>query len=206
MVKSLAVDGQSYQWGNRFRSIGIWQPVRLVATGRACLEVPVVRTEAITTNGEELWGQAMITNVGPTAKGSVLARIVDLQTGQSVWQEESRQTIPAGISYWERSIVLDKPKLWWPNGMGGQPLYRLELSLRIAAQELDSIATRFGVRKLELRRNPAPAGSPRSDGYAWDSHDPLDMEMMRRADESYRFLFVVNGRPLLCQRHLLADF
>ena len=70
----------------------------------------------------------MITNVGPTAKGSVLARIVDLQTGQSVWQEELRQTIPAGISYWERSIVLDKPKLWWPNGMGGQPLYRLGLS------------------------------------------------------------------------------
>ena len=31
VVKSLAVDGQSYQWGNRFRSIGIWQPVRLVA-------------------------------------------------------------------------------------------------------------------------------------------------------------------------------
>ena len=195
VVKSLAVDGQSYQWGNRFRSIGIWQPVRLVATGRACLEVPVVRTDAITANGAELWGQAMITNVGPTAKGSVLARIVDLQTGQSVWQEELRQTIPAGISYWERSIVLDKPKLWWPNGMGGQPLYRLELSLRIADQELDFIANRFGVRKLELRRNPAPAGSPRSDGYAWDSHDLLDMEMMRRADESYRFLFVVNGRP-----------
>ena len=161
----MAVDGQCYQWGNRFRSIGIWQPVRLVATGQAYLEAPLVRTDAITANGAELWAQAMITNVGPTAKGAVLARIVDLQTGQPVWQEESRQTIANGISYWEQPIVLSKPKLWWPNGMGGQPLYRLELSLRIEGQELDAIATRFGVRKLELRRNPAPADSPRSRGY-----------------------------------------
>ena len=155
----------------------------------------MVRTDAITANGAELWAQAMITNSGPTADGAVLARIVDLQTGQPAWQEESRQTITNGTSYWEHPIVLSKPKLWWPNGLGGQPLYRLELSLRIEGQELDAIATRFGVRKLELRRNPAPTDNPRSRGAVWASKDPLDIEMMLRADESYRFLFVVNGRP-----------
>jgi len=201
VIKSLAVDGQTYQWGNRFRSIGIWQPVRLVATGQAYLEAPLVRTDAITASGAELWAQAMITNTGPAVEGTVLARIVDLQTGQPVWQEESQQTITNdksywGVSYWERRIVLSKPKLWWPNGLGGQPLYRLELSLRIEGRELDAIATRFGVRKLELRRNPAPADSPRSYGVVSSmSFDPLDRQLMLRADESYRFLFVVNGRP-----------
>ena len=152
VIKSMAVDGQSYQWGNRFRTIGIWQPVRLVATGPAYIEAPLVRTDAITPNGVELWAQAMITNAGTPTDGVALARIVDLQTGQTVWQEESRQFVHAA-TYWERSIKLSNPKLWWPNGLGRQPLYRLELSLRIGGKESDAISTRFGIRKLELRRS-----------------------------------------------------
>ncbi|MGO8745486.1 MAG: glycoside hydrolase family 2 protein [Thermoguttaceae bacterium] len=195
VIKSMAVDGASYQWGNRFRSIGVWQPVRLVVTGQAYLEAPVVRTEQIADGAARLSAQAMVTNVGSALSGIVEARIVDLTSGRVVWQDRVAQAIPAGISFWERSIRLERPNLWWPNGLGPQSLYRLELSLRVPAHEMDTISTRFGIRTLELRRNPAPPDSPRAESTAWHSDDPLDMDMMRRADESFRFLFVVNGRP-----------
>ncbi len=194
-IKSKAVDGLSYQWGNRYRSIGIWQPVRLVCTGQAFCEAPVVQTDAISPGKARLSASAMITNIGAAFEGTIRARIIDLQSGRTVWQEESKQKTPEGISYWERSIELNDPKLWWPNGMGDHPLYRLEIALASGDGELDAISTRFGIRTIEMRRNPTLPEYPRSVHSVWDSTEPMDNDMMQRADESYRFMFVVNGRP-----------
>ena len=124
-------------------------PVRLVATGQAYLESPVVRTEKIADDTAQLSAQTMITNVGSTLSGFVEAAIVDLTSGRIVWRDRAEQAIPAGISYWERSIRLERPNLWWPNGLGLQSLYRLDLSLHVPAHEMDTISTRFGIRTIE---------------------------------------------------------
>ena len=43
------------------------------------------------------------------------------------------------------------PRLWWPNGLGEQPLYRIEVALCDAAgAELDRIACRIGLRTLAV--------------------------------------------------------
>jgi len=47
VVKPDAQDAESYQWGNRYRSFGLYQPIRIVATGEAYIEAPFVRTDAI---------------------------------------------------------------------------------------------------------------------------------------------------------------
>lgn len=200
VIKSMAVDGTSYQWGNRFRTIGLWRPVRLIATGKAYLEAPVVRTEAVSAeaasaSAAELWAQAMVLNAGLQFEGAVRARILDLAAQRVIWEEEARQLVPSGNSFWERSIRLREPKLWWPNGLGGQPLYRLELALMSSGEELDAIGARFGIRTLELRRNPSPPQSPRSASSHWPGGEPLAGEAMALADESHRFLFAANGRP-----------
>jgi len=198
VIKSIAIDGNSYQWGNRYRTIGLWRSVRLVATPKAYLEAPLVRTEWIRDGKASLWAQAMINNVGAGGDGTVTARIVDLQTGKVVWRQDVSQSVPAGKSYWEQTIQIKKPKLWWPNGVGNgtQPLYRLELSLARDGEEADSISTRFGIRTFEMVRNPSWPKAPRSKTRAWGGPGPLDAAAMENADESYRFLFVVNGLPL----------
>lgn len=79
-------------------------------------------------------------------------------------------------------IVLDieKPRLWWPNGHGEQPLYRLEMkALQAASGEGDSPVTvshlrdvAFGIRRISFERNET-------------------------ADESARpYTLVVNGRRI----------
>ncbi|MHB1000295.1 MAG: glycoside hydrolase family 2 protein [Armatimonadota bacterium] len=196
-MKPLCLTGWTI-WGNRCATLGLWQSVRLVSTGSACLEAPYVRTDSITRNSAKLWAQARVINNNSDTKGVVRARIVDLTTNTVVWHEEKPRSIPAGVSYWEREIELPSPKLWWPNGMGSQPLYRLELDLLIGEDRCDSIGTKFGVRTIELKRNPASDDSPRGASCTWDTDytkEPLVYEAMRDSDESQRFLFVVNGRP-----------
>ena len=185
VVKPDAQDAESYQWGNRYRTFGLYQPVRIVATGQAYMEAPFVRTDSIGPESAALWAQAMLTNTGTaTFEGTIDARIVELANKQVVWQSKSSQKVPPGNSFWEREIELSKPKLWWPNGLGEQPLYRLELKLLQENTQLDFIASRFGVRTLQLKRNPSYADAPRAV--------PADKTL---EDEAYMYLWVANGRP-----------
>lgn len=52
------------------------------------------------------------------------------------------------------TILIPNPKLWWCNGMGEQPLYRITAELRTAAGEtLDTRNCRVGLRTVELNRD-----------------------------------------------------
>lgn len=71
---------------------------------------------------------------------------------------------------WEWTPKIEKPQIWWPNGMGAQPLYTLTIILRDPeGKELDRIEKRIGLRTLELCREPDEYGTA--------------------------FRFIVNGRP-----------
>ena len=53
----------------------------------------------------------------------------------------------------ESMIRIPNPKLWWCNGMGEQPLYRITAQLQTAAGEcLDTRDCRVGLRTVELNR------------------------------------------------------
>ena len=69
VVKPDAQDAESYQWGNRYRTMGLEQPIRIVVTGQAYLEAPFVRTDAIASDSATLWAQAMVTNTGQPFDG-----------------------------------------------------------------------------------------------------------------------------------------
>lgn len=184
VVKPDAQDAESYQWGNRYRTMGLYQPIRIIATGQAYMEAPLVRTDVITLNTATLWGQAMLTNAGAVFDAIIETQIVEHTTGKVAWEGKSRQKVPNGNSFWEREIELSNPRLWWPNGMGDQPLYRLELKLIKDGEQIDFITSRFGVRTLQLKRNPLDPDTPRVT--------PADKTL---EDEAYKYLWVVNGRP-----------
>lgn len=47
-------------------------------------------------------------------------------------------------------MSIDKPFLWWPNGMGEQPLYQISVQLVGGELLLDSIVKNIGLRTLKL--------------------------------------------------------
>jgi beta-mannosidase len=71
-------------------------------------------------------------------------------------------------------MTIPSPKLWWPNGLGGQNLYRLTLAFEPdKGGDAAVAATTFGIRTVETR--PLPDG-PSPARYNWT--------------------FVINGRPV----------
>lgn len=51
-----------------------------------------------------------------------------------------------------REIEVASPRLWWPRGYGGQPLYRLEAVLKREGEEIQRLSQRIGLRKIGIQR------------------------------------------------------
>ena len=65
---------------------------------------------------------------------------------------------------WLLGFRIPDAKLWWPNLLGEQNLYRLTVSLKAAGQTSESVETLFGVRTVQL----VPLGDgPKPDHYNW---------------------------------------
>lgn len=52
----------------------------------------------------------------------------------------------------EISFVIENPKLWWPNGLGEQPLYTVTVTLLRGKEVLDTFCKRIGLRTLTVHR------------------------------------------------------
>ena len=50
------------------------------------------------------------------------------------------------------SLPIPQPQLWWPNGYGAQPLYRIVVSLWRGEVEVDRRDYQVGLRTVELRQ------------------------------------------------------
>ena len=48
------------------------------------------------------------------------------------------------------SLAVQRPRLWWPNGMGQQPLYEITITLRDADHVLDTLTFRSAIRTVKL--------------------------------------------------------
>lgn len=49
-------------------------------------------------------------------------------------------------------VEIDEPELWWPNGLGEQPLYLVEVTLKDGEKVLDVWSRRIGLRTLTMHR------------------------------------------------------
>ncbi|MFJ7151395.1 glycosyl hydrolase 2 galactose-binding domain-containing protein [Streptomyces sp. NPDC100445] len=61
-------------------------------------------------------------------------------------------------------LRLTAPKVWWPAGMGGQPLYGLDLTASVAGTVSDTAHERFGIRDVRAPLNADGARQYRVNG------------------------------------------
>ena len=47
-------------------------------------------------------------------------------------------------------IIIDEPKLWWPNGLGDQPLYTIDFIIEKDGEILDTVTKKIGLRTLTV--------------------------------------------------------
>jgi len=97
------------------------------------------------------------------APGGAISRAVSLRRGEA-WVE--------------LEVMVERPKLWWPNGQGEQPLYDLHVHWRGIDGAEALVTKRIGLRTLELVRE-------------------ADKSAEGKAGES--FYFRINGRPVFAK-------
>ncbi|MGV3574808.1 MAG: glycoside hydrolase family 2 protein [Devosia sp.] len=131
-----------WDWGPTLVTSGLWQGVTLQSWSKVRLRS--IRPE-ITLAGADGHVRVHAEVEGDVADLTLRISVV----GQTV-------TVPLGTA----EVTVEKPELWWPTGLGNQPLYELTVELLSGDDVLDSWSRKIGFRSLRLDTTPDEEGTP----------------------------------------------
>jgi beta-mannosidase len=149
--------GFGWDFAPRIRTMGLWDDVALFVTQSVFLED--VRITAVPDGGGAR--VTAIINVDSDASQEVVARIRvqgRQRTDSHTWQHEFPIHLDARRQSRRVEFVLREARLWQPWDRGDPFLYDLTLEIDRGSEVLDSLTESFGVRSVEMTRNP---GTPR---------------------------------------------
>ncbi len=156
-----------WDWGPCLITAGPWLPIRLEAYTRRIDEIHCPVEVA-----PDLSHATLPITVTLDAEGAGLT--VRLELFGPTQEALDAATLPVAGNQVEHRFEVSAPQLWWPNGSGAQPLYRLVATLLREDAALDRRELRLGLRRLRLVQEPL-------------------------ADEpGTTFLFEVNNTPIFC--------
>ena len=136
-----------WDWGPVLATSGIWRPIHLVAYNTARLTDVHIRQRH-----EEGRVELSVAVTAETAKSAELNATVTVWLGD---QQVAEASVPLEGLTAKAKVEIPEPKLWWPNGLGPQPLYTVRVDLADSdAAVLDSLTRRIGLRTLRLDRHP----------------------------------------------------
>ncbi|HQG77813.1 MAG TPA: glycoside hydrolase family 2 TIM barrel-domain containing protein [Bacteroidales bacterium] len=135
----------------RDRNTGIWDQVSIETTGKVDLKdvfietkVPGTRVPGAKQDPAFVKVSAELKNTSEVAINGILrvefkGYVNKVKVILPPWEEKN---VTIG------SIKVEDPELWWPNGMGDQPLYRMKIDfLQTDGTLLDSETVTFGIRE-----------------------------------------------------------
>ena len=130
---------------------GLWRSVALRRTGPVRIEAAWVRSKLAPDHRSAALGVCFATDAPAAVEANVSVAVT--LAGAKVARSTAMLRLRAGTHEHQLEIDLDVPQLWWPNGHGGQALYRAYVELEVAGQQSDHAEIPFGVRSLELAPN-----------------------------------------------------
>lgn len=127
-----------WDWGPRLPDAGIWRNISLIGADTARIrDVQVLqhhKNGAVTLE--------VLTHLTRLTKGRTAVTVT--------------VTAPDGTEFTgegERCVIsIPDPQLWWPAGLGGQPLYTIHVALTGDKGELDQWEKRVGLRTMTVTR------------------------------------------------------
>lgn len=152
-------------------SRGIWRSVRIEDTPPVDIAHPFVATRD--AHGGELSLVVPLRGDNRGWAGTLTGTIEPENFDGPAYHFEKAVASAAGMEDVHLSLTVPEPRLWWPNGLGEQHLYRMKLSFTPKdGGRADYAETTFGIRTIEMA--PFPEGKYRT---------------------LYNWTFVINGEP-----------
>lgn len=141
-----------WDWGPRIPDAGIWRSIRLVGVAEARLTDVVVRQFHKKEEGGtrvSLQVEAKVQKAGEKDEKSVWESGLSLRT---TVLDPDGTCVAAAEKEGERAEIFPAG-LWWPNGLGGQPLYKVITELLDEkGNVLDTVVKRIGLRTVSMNR------------------------------------------------------
>ena len=134
-----------WDWGPRLPDCGIWRDIAIIGVDYA--RIRDVRVRQRHADGRVTL--SVDTHLTRYVEGEV-------RVGVTVTAPDGGTLLAAGEAC---EIVIEQPRLWWPAGLGEQPLYKVEVTLSCEGAELDSWQGRIGLRTLSVCRDRDPDGN-----------------------------------------------
>jgi hypothetical protein len=147
-----ATEGWDWIPGIRDRNMGIWQDVALTAHSAVEIAVPQIITHPTDPNPAaakaEITVRVPLTNDTKAAvQGTIEIAFDDVRASKPI-------TVPPGGTTFELApkdfpqLIVQHPKLWWPNGYGSPALHTMKLIFKAGGSVSDTREERFGIREI----------------------------------------------------------
>ncbi|MFW7379648.1 MAG: beta-mannosidase [Oligoflexus sp.] len=130
-----------WDWGPQIPDIGIYRDIRVASYFGA-------KIQDFRVTQEHVNGKVKLNLRADLEKWSEL----DFQIYCVLTHPDGEVENIALIDGENTTVTIDDPKLWWPNGYGGQALYSLKVELSVDGENVDSRSLRIGLRTLRLQR------------------------------------------------------
>jgi len=143
-----------WDWGPRFVTSGLWRRVELRAWD-------MVRIRDVQILQSAVWQDRAQLDV-IVSLDSEDARTVELTiaspTDATLTARRAVKLHPGGNRL-EARLTIDKPRLWWSNGLGEAHLYTIRTTILSEGVETASHEVRIGLRSLRVVRKPDAQGA-----------------------------------------------
>ncbi|MFA0745259.1 MAG: hypothetical protein LASZOEIN_002069 [Candidatus Fervidibacter sp.] len=160
-----------WDWGPRLPTTGIWRSVELCAYNVAC--VRNLWAYVVNLSQDLSFAQVRVeAELNAVKEAEARVRFI-LQHGEQQFVACVPTTLQTGANIAYADITVTNPHLWFPNGLGAQPLYTLQCRVEIGEETVDEKVVRVGLRKVELVQEPD--------------------------DEGKTFAIRINGVPVFCK-------
>ncbi len=122
-----------WDWGPRLPDAGIWKDIYLIGINSSRIENVIITQEH----------KDGVVKVKTSVEQSGSARVcIEIKT-------PGKEVIPAGN---KEFVKIPDARLWWPNGLGEQPLYEVIVKLEEKDKVVDSTVKRIGLRTMNVIR------------------------------------------------------
>lgn len=162
-----------WDWAPRLLTCGIWRNVELRSYRGVALRDVFLQTSL---EGEvaRVTAQVELEGFSPQEKGCELH--LQLRSPMGVVSEERVPvTVRPSREVHTVELRVEHPSLWWPRDLGGPNLYDVSVEVSHGDEVLDRHEMRYGLRTVELIREPLPG------------------------DEGISFTFAINGEKVFCK-------
>lgn len=184
-----------WDWGPHGVPVGLWRPVWLRVSGPIRADHPYI-TSRIKSPAEAICTVTVdVRNLSSSPEEGLIRGTIDEKgTGKSAGDfHQDLKLGPGETRHLTFDITVKNPRLWWPNGMGPQNLYVLDLNTECESSS-EKASMLFGIRELKLVENENVGEFLKSMNSAAGN-----VYQLGKVVGSYPWTFQVNGKKMFAK-------